>query len=43
MPRSGVIADELREIHPDLVIRGDDGYLRVDYAGLAKRQELQAV
>ena len=40
-PRSGVIADELKEIHPDLVIRGDDGYLRVDYAGLAKRQELQ--
>jgi hypothetical protein len=43
MPRSGVIADELKEIHPDLVIRGDDGYLRVDYAGLAKRQDLQAV
>lgn len=41
MPRSGVIADELKDIHPDLVFRGDDGFLRVDYAGLAKRQDLQ--
>lgn len=40
-PRSGVIADELKEIHPDLVFRGEDGFLRVDYAGLAKRQDLQ--
>jgi hypothetical protein len=39
MPRSGVIADELKEIHPDLVYRGDDGYLRVDYAGLNERQK----
>ena len=39
MPRSGVIADELMEIHPDLVFRGDDGYLRVDYAGLNERQK----
>jgi hypothetical protein len=38
-PRSGVIADELKEIHPDLVFRGDDGYLRVDYAGLNERQK----
>ena len=38
-PRSGVIADELKEIHPDLVYRGDDGYLRVDYAGLNERQK----
>ena len=38
-PRSGVIADELMEIHPDLVFRGDDGYLRVDYAGLNERQK----
>lgn len=39
MPRSGVIADELQQIHPDLVFRGDDGYLRVDYAGLNERQK----
>ena len=39
MPRSGVIADELQKIHPDLVFRGDDGYLRVDYAGLNERQK----
>lgn len=38
-PRSGVIADELQKIHPDLVFRGDDGYLRVDYAGLNERQK----
>jgi hypothetical protein len=30
----GVMADELQEIHPHLVHRGSDGYLRVDYAGL---------
>ena len=42
MPRSGVIADELQQIHPDLVFRGDDGYLRVDYAGLKQRQEVAA-
>lgn len=41
-PRSGVIADELMQIHPDLVFRGDDGYLRVDYAGLKARQEVAA-
>ena len=32
----GVIADELLLSHPDLVIRGPDGYLRVDYKGLEK-------
>jgi hypothetical protein len=36
----GVIADELRETHPHLVKRGEDGYLRVDYRGLS--QELEA-
>lgn len=41
-PRSGVIADELMQVHPDLVFRGDDGYLRVDYAGLKARQEAVA-
>ena len=32
----GVIADELLLSHPDLVMRGPDGYLRVDYKGLEK-------
>lgn len=35
-PSQGVIADELMETHPHLVHRGDDGYLRVNYAGLAE-------
>jgi hypothetical protein len=35
-PAHGVIADELQETHPHLVHRGDDGYLRVDYAGLSR-------
>jgi len=30
----GVIAQELREQHPEFVHEGDDGYLRVDYDGL---------
>lgn len=30
----GVIAQELREVFPDLVREGPDGYLAVDYAGL---------
>jgi len=34
-PEFGVIADELKETHPHLVTRGDDGYLRVNYVGLA--------
>jgi hypothetical protein len=38
-PTFGVIADELRETHPHLVVRGDDGYLRVNYAGLASELE----
>ena len=35
-PTFGVIADELQETHPHLVTRGGDGYLRVNYVGLAK-------
>ena len=35
-PTFGVIADELIKIHPKLVQRGEDGYLRVDYKGLSK-------
>ena len=35
-PTFGVIADELIKIHPKLVHRADDGYLRVDYTGLSK-------
>ena len=34
-PNAGVIADEIQETHPHLVKRGQDGYLRVNYAGLA--------
>jgi len=34
-PTFGVIADELQETHPHLVTRGDNGYLRVNYVGLA--------
>jgi hypothetical protein len=30
----GVIAQELREVFPDLVREGSDGFLTVDYAGL---------
>ena len=41
-PPTGVMADELQEIYPDLVQRGEDGYLRVDYAGLAARQAAAA-
>jgi len=35
-PTFGVMADELQETHPHLVHRGADGYLRVDYGGLAE-------
>ena len=41
-PPTGVMADELQAIHPDLVHRGKDGYLRVDYAGLAECQAAAA-
>jgi hypothetical protein len=34
-PTAGVMADELQETHPHLVHKGSDGYLRVNYAGLA--------
>ena len=39
-PTIGVMAQELRETHPHLVEAGDDGYLRVNYAGL--NSELEA-
>jgi len=38
-PTFGVMADELQETHPHLVNRGDDGYLRVNYNGLAAELE----
>ena len=38
-PTFGVIADELQKTHPHLVARGNDGYLRVNYAGLASDLE----
>lgn len=31
-PAYGVIAQELKETHPEAVVKGDDGYLRVDYS-----------
>jgi hypothetical protein len=37
----GVIAQELEETRPHLVVVGEDGYRRVDYAGLMK--ELGAI
>lgn len=37
-PPMGVIAQELVETHPHLVSQGADGYLRVDYVGLASEQ-----
>ena len=33
----GVIAQEVAAVRPDAVLRGDDGYLRVDYARLGLR------
>lgn len=35
-PKFGVMADELQKTHPHLVIRGEDGYLRVNYSQLSK-------
>ena len=37
----GVMAQDVAPIRPDAVIKGDDGYLRVDYAAIgAKLQTL---
>ena len=36
-PTEGVIAQELAEVHPDLVHMDAHGYLRVDYGGLEDR------
>ncbi len=33
----GVMAQDLLEVRPDAVIRGGDGYFRVDYAALGAR------
>ena len=38
-PEVGVIADEVMATHPQHVTRGADGFLRVDYAGLASELE----
>ena len=35
----GVIAQEVLEVMPDAVVRGDDGFLRVDYAALGMQME----
>ena len=34
-PTVGVMADELQKTHPHLVVRFDDGFLRVNYRGLS--------
>lgn len=36
--RVGVMAQELRRVHPDLVVRGADGFMAVNYAGLLARE-----
>jgi Chaperone of endosialidase len=36
---SGVIAQEVLAAMPEAVVRGDDGFLRVDYAALGMRME----
>jgi len=33
-PTVGVLAQELIEYRPDLVVKGHDGYFRVNYSGL---------
>ena len=33
----GVMAQDVAAIRPDAVIKGDDGYLRVDYAAIGAR------
>ena len=38
----GVIAQEVLEVMPDAVVRGDDGFLRVDYAALGMQMERYA-
>jgi len=34
---AGVIAQDVRAVFPELVVTGPDGYLRVDYGGLAAK------
>ena len=34
-PKFGVMAQELQDTHPHLVVRAEDGFLRVNYDGLA--------
>src|SRR5439155_23739065 len=38
----GVIAQEVLEVMPDAVVRGDDGFLRVDYAAIGMHMERYA-
>ena len=30
-PQIGVLAQEIQQTNPDAVVKGEDGYLRVDY------------
>ena len=38
----GVMAQEVVELMPQAVVRGDDGFLRVDYAGIGMHMERSA-
>jgi Chaperone of endosialidase len=38
----GVIAQEVLEVMPEAVVRGDDGFLRVDYAAIGMQMERYA-
>jgi outer membrane immunogenic protein len=38
----GVMAQEVADLYPDAVVRGDDGYLRVNYARLGLSMRTQA-
>lgn len=42
-PPMGVIAQELMETHPHLVMEGPHGYLQVDYSGLQIEQGVAPV
>jgi hypothetical protein len=33
----GVMAQEVRKVRPQAVVRGDDGFLRVDYAAIGMK------
>lgn len=38
----GVVAQEVRKVRPQAVVRGDDGFLRVDYAAIGMKMQAYA-